>query len=309
MAAAHDLDDVPSATTDLATAKADLDTHGYCILAGALSASQVDALRTRITEQAEAEWAMGLARQDHAQPDDINQAVYMLINKGRIFRDLILNERTLDLVGHVLGPGFLLSASDAVIARPGGNVMSLHTDQWWLPAPTPRGERPGHIGAVRRETFNAWDHERPRPALNAPAVCNIMWMVCDFTTENGATRIVPGSHLSGENADPTVPHKVETVAATGPAGTAVVFEGRTWHSTGVNITDTPRYGVVTNYCGPQFRQMENFTLGTRPEVLAEADQRLLELLGFRQWDGYGKIGDPAAEYVSREQELIGELRP
>ncbi len=59
MAAAHDLDDVPSATTDLATAKAGLDTHGYCILAGALSASQVDALRTRITEQAEAESLLG----------------------------------------------------------------------------------------------------------------------------------------------------------------------------------------------------------------------------------------------------------
>ena len=42
---------------------------------------------------------------------------------------------------------------------------------------------------------------------------------------------------------------------------------------------------------------------------AEADERLLELLGFRQWDGYGKIGDPAVEFVSRDQELIGELRP
>ena len=308
MARSHARDALPSATTDLAAAKADLDTHGYCILADALSASQVEALRTRITEQAEAEWAMGLSHQDHAQPDDINQVVYMLINKGRIFRDLILNERTLELVGHMLGPGFLLSGSDAVIARPGGSVMPLHTDQWWLPAPTPRGERPGRIGAVRRDTFNAWNRYRPGPALNPPAVCNIMWMACDFTAANGATRIVPGSHLSGENADPSVPYTVETVAATGPAGTAVIFEGRTWHATGVNATNAPRYGVGTNYCGPQFRQMENFTLGTRPEVLAEAGQRLLELLGFRQWDGYGKIGDPAAEYVSREQELIGELR-
>ncbi len=305
----HDLGSLPLATADLATAKADIDTHGYCILAQALSASQTEALRTRITEQAEAEWAMGLANQDHAQPDDINQVVFMLINKGSIFRELILNERTLALVGHVLGPDFLLSASDAIVARPGSNVMSLHTDQWWLPAPTPRGARPGHIGAVRRDTFNDWDRERPGPALNPPAVCNIMWMACDFTEENGATRIVPGSHLSGENADPSVPHKIETVAAAGTAGTAVIFEGRTWHAIGVNRTDEPRYGVVTNYCGPQFRQMENFTLGTRPDVLAEADERLLELLGFRQWDGYGKIGDPAVEFVSRDQELIGELRP
>jgi len=136
-----------------------------------------------------------------------------------------------------------------------------------------------------------------------------MWMACDFTAANGASRIVPGSHLSGENADPSVPYTVETVAAIGSGGTAVIFEGRTWHATGVNATTTPRYGVGTNNCGSQFRQMGNFTLGTRPEVLAEAGQRRLELLGFRQWEGYGKIGDPAAEYVSREQEIIGELWP
>jgi ectoine hydroxylase-related dioxygenase (phytanoyl-CoA dioxygenase family) len=56
----------------LAAAKADLDTHGYCILADALSASQIEALRTRITDRAEADWAMGLAHQDHAQPGGIN---------------------------------------------------------------------------------------------------------------------------------------------------------------------------------------------------------------------------------------------
>ena len=78
------------------------------------------------------------------------------------------------------------------------------------------------------------------------------------------------------------------LAAEGPAGNVVIWEGRTWHATGENVTNQPRYGMVTLYCGPQFRTLDNFTLGIRPEVYADASPELLALIGFEPWNGCGQ---------------------
>jgi len=85
-------------------------------------------------------------------------------------------------------------------------------------------------------------------------------------------------------------------------------DSRTWHSTGENRTDAPRIGLTTNFCAPQFRQQENFLLGTSPEVLAEASDELRALLGFRAWQGYGGY-ETHHDWVSRDEPALGELRP
>ena len=121
-----------------------------------------------------------------------------------------------------------------------------------------RGHHVGGQGLLQRKTIS--------PAV----VCNAMWMLTDFTADNGATLVVPGSHLSGRQPDPGLDDNADWVPAVGTAGTAVVFEGRTWHSTGENRTKGMRIGLTTNFCAPQFRQQENFLLGTRPEVLESA---------------------------------------
>ena len=73
-----------------------------------------------------------------------------------------------------------------------------------------------------------------------------------------------------------------TVAGTGPAGTALVFDGRIWHGTGANITaDDRRYGVLTYFCRPWMRPQENYTLSTHPDVLGTARRRAGALLGLR----------------------------
>ena len=130
----------------------------------------------------------------------------------------------------------------------------------------------------------------------------------DFTEENGATRLVPGSHLSGLDPDPATPHRVPTVVAEAPSGTALAWDGRTWHAAGINRARAPRYGVQTSFCGPQFRQMENYTLGTRPEVLAELTPEEKALLGFRIWSGYGNTGDAGAGFAEPGTRAVGELR-
>ena len=87
-----------------------------------------------------------------------------------------------------------------------------------------------------------------------------------------------------------------------------MFEGRTWHSTGVNCSNDTRIGLTTNFCAPQFRQQENFLLGTSTEVLDSASDDLLNLIGFKPWQGYGGY-ESYYETVQRGQYALGELSP
>jgi ectoine hydroxylase-related dioxygenase (phytanoyl-CoA dioxygenase family) len=97
------------------------------------------------------------------------------------------------------------------------------------------------------------------------------------------------------------------VNATGKAGSAVIFEGRTWHSADVNTSGAPRYGITTYYGAPQFRQMLNFTYATRPEVLGNISARTEYLLGFKPWGGYGATGDQSAERIIKAEDQSGVL--
>jgi len=288
---------LPRPTSDLAQAKSDLARHGYTILTGLLDGEAVAEMQVRLPELAAEEEARALY--DHAQGETINQYVYMMINKGQVFLDLVQHPAILDMVGHVLGPEFLLSASDAILCKPGGAAMPLHSDQWWLPPPTPRDRPPDmRAGEMRRFTHRADTGGRDKPIAPAAAL-SVMWMVSDFSADNGATRLVPGSHLSGEQPDPAVPYAMETEAGEGKAGSALIFDSRLRHATGANRTEEARIGIINVYCGPQFRPMENYTLGAAEGIVANASPQLLALLGFRVWDGYGKLDDPGVDFISR----------
>ncbi len=302
-------DELPVLRTDLAALRRDLDGYGYCLVAEALATDQIKAIRARVEEQAEAERALALVNANEAHADATNQWVSLLINKGRAFRDLVTHPTALALVRHVLGPEILLSSNEAHIVRPGGSPMGLHVDQWWLPLERPAAADHARVGAAARASVPTGLPEPATGPIWQPVVCNVIYMVTDFTAANGATRLVPKSHLSGHQPSSEVPHPVATVAAEGPAGTALVFEGRTWHAAGLNISNEARIGLPTYYCGPQFRQLTNFTLGTRREVLREASPELLRLLGFKVWSTYGSTDNTGADLVALEAEPVGELRP
>lgn len=298
----------PEPSCDPVRLKQDMDRHGFCIMADVLSAELVSELRTRIDQQAAAERALGLQQLDDVQAhDDGNQWVYMLINKGRVFQELLKARLARELVEHVLGTDYLLSDFAAAITHPGNERMGLHIDQWWLPAPRAPDKPPQRPGSLARDRIETGPPTQATQAINPPAVCNVMWMISDFTEENGATRLVPGSHLSGQQPDPAA--AVETVSAVGRAGSAVVFEGRTWHAADLNRSTAPRYGITTYYTAPQFRQMANFTYGTRTDVVDGLSPDLRALLGFKPWRGYGATGEHGAQDIARGEETLGELRP
>lgn len=299
---------LPAPTIDLDKAKSHMATFGYCIVQDALNPDEVQEVRTRFLEQVAAEEERGLA---HNLPDK-KQLVFFLINKGRVFTDMILNPALHEIVKSVLGDEYLLSSFNGHIAHPGG-YENFHTDQFWMPPPTTPDKRtlvrPGSVTRVGNRGKHVGGEELLSQRTISPAVvCNAMWLLDDFTPDNGATIVVPKSHLSGRQPDGSMDAEANWVPAVGPAGSAVIFEGRTWHSTGINRTDKTRIGLTTNFCGPQFRQQENLQLGTRPEVLASMNDMQKKLLGFKPWQGYGGY-EYSGEWVNRETYTVGELKP
>ena len=317
---------LPAPTQDIEQLKRDVDEFGFCVYARALTGEFLAATRTRLLEQAQAELELGLAFEDggprqtppanfrgksreafRANNGGVNQRLWMLINKGKAFRDVVMHLGTSEVVAHILGREFQLSALTANIAKPGGTAMNLHTDQWWMPAPSRPDAEPVRAGNITRLDFDRDNDNAEVVQVPAPVACNIIYMLNDFTADNGGTRLVPRSHLTGRQ--PTDALDLQPIAAEGPAGTAVIFEGRTWHGTGPNTSDRVRLGLLATFCGPQFRTQENYTLGILPEVYDQCPPELLRRLGFGVWSAYGRVGSPARAFAEPDEERFGMLRP
>ena len=301
--------ELPKPTESLQQLTSDINQWGYCLIANAIDSTDLANVRQRLSDQARAEQEQGHHKMSEVQDaSGVNQWIYMLINKGKSFENLLFQPNIMGLLQHVLGDEYVLSDFSAHITRPNTSLLPLHIDQWWLPPPSLPGEthvRPGNIGRAKVIMEDGLPARSTTP-INAPAVVNAMWMVSDYTERNGATRLVPGSHLSGKQPAQKVPHQCPTIAAEGPAGTVVVWDGRTWHAAGANNSDKPRYGVTSYYSGPQYRSLSNWTLGVKTHVLDSASPELFQLLGFTPFGGYGHTGSGGG--AKSAEHLIGELK-
>ncbi len=299
-------EELPKPSRDSARLGSDLETWGYCVIERALEGRTLDAVRRRLVAQSAAERTLH-NNKNPANTDPVNQWVGMLLNKGDIFFELIRHPLAMSLVEHLIGPDYVISCVDAQIQHPGAGTMPLHTDQWWMPVPEQPGIRPERPAAKRRGQSGSLDPSPSQMPIAPIACANVMWMVTEFTEEMGATRIVPKSHHSGRQPDPSVPHKIPSVAAVGPAGTAFAFDARLWHGAGANRSSKARYGITTVGHGPQFRQLENYTRGLRPDVMARTPPEMLRRLGFAVWNGYGHTGNSEEVVTSPGREVLGEL--
>ena len=299
-------DNLPKATNDEALMRRQLDEFGYCIIQNALNENTIGKLQSRLIEQAECERKL----HNHKNPanmDSVNQWVGMLLNKGEVFMELVEHELCMGLMEYLLGEDYLVSCVDAQIQHPGAGDMPLHTDQWWMPTPISAEDIRVAPSSFKRGENGSVEWRKPSGKITNLAEANVMWFVTDFKEENGATRIVPGSHISGNQPDPSIPHKVPSIPATGPAGTAIAFDGRIWHSGAANHTQESRYGITTACCGPQFRTIENYTRGMRPEVFDRCRAETLARLGFKPRSGYGHTGNPDEAIASEGKDSMGSL--
>jgi len=173
--------------------------------------------------------------------------VYALFAKTRAFDGPATDPLVLAVLERVLGR-CQLSAPTGIEIGPGEVAQILHHDDAIYPLPRPHGE----------------------------VVLNTMWALDDFTEANGATRIIPGSHLGDGPPDPHTP----TVAAEMPAGSALFYLGSVWHGGGANTTDRARLGVILEYVASWLRPQENHVLAVPRAVVARLPETLQELLGY-----------------------------
>jgi ectoine hydroxylase-related dioxygenase (phytanoyl-CoA dioxygenase family) len=106
----------------------------------------------------------------------------------------------------------------------------------------------------------------------------VMWAFGDFTAENGATRVVPGSHrfLRAWHR----PDLTRYASAVMPKGSALFYLGSTWHGGGANRSHSPRTGLINTYCLGWLRSEENHFLEVPPQVARQYNERVRRLLGY-----------------------------
>ena len=137
------------------------------------------------------------------------------------------------------------------------------------------------------------DVPKPHPELQLATVIAFV----DFTRDNGATRVVPGSHrwpdrqlLPSEQLLNTAPEPEQIAYAEMPAGSAVIYSGGTIHAGGANRTSIPRRGAHLSYCLGWLRTEENNYLSTPPALAARLPRRAQELLGYAMHDSIPRGG-------------------
>jgi ectoine hydroxylase-related dioxygenase (phytanoyl-CoA dioxygenase family) len=208
--------------------------------------------------------------------------VYNLLVHGATFAKIPTHPKVLPVVEGVLDPGLLISSLSSIAIGPGERAQPIHADDQVIPLRRP--------------------HE--------PIICNTMWAITDFTEANGATRLIPGSHLRDTAPNPL--EHYDTIAAEMSKGSVLVWVGSVWHGGGANLTDTRRVGIAMNYCSGFIRQQENQQLGIPPHMVTTFPRRLQELVGYSVYNGLiGHIDKqhPAA-YVLKDDdglEMVWDL--
>jgi len=139
-------------------------------------------------------------------------------------------------------------------------------------------------------------------------VCNSMWALTDFTEANGATRLVPGTHLSDHSPDYGADY--DTIPAEMPAGSVLIWHGSLWHGGGANATDETRMGIAMNYCAGYIRQQENQQLGLSRETVEGFSPRLRQLVGYGVYNMLiGHINKQSPEQLLLDRDASGDGSP
>ena len=209
-----------------------------------------------------------------------------LMARSKTCQDLALDPLINQMAESFLGPhceSYQLHFTSAIQIGPGESNQILHRD---------RGVWGGYIPRKIETQFST------------------VWAINDFTKENGATQVVPGSHKWHKDREP-LPEEI--AYAEMKAGSVFIYTGSVLHGGGTNVTEQPRLGVFLHYAPSWLRQEENQYLSCPPEVAKDFSPELRSLIGYSK-GGYvlGFFTDPEdkegrLESVSPEK-IFGESK-
>ncbi|MFE3056077.1 phytanoyl-CoA dioxygenase family protein [Nocardia sp. NPDC059239] len=233
------------ASVDPAVVEADLaavERDGYVILHDMLTPAELDRIRESVVPLLDR-----IGRNNFEGHS--TQRIYSVLNKTRACDRIADHPRVLALLDRLFLPNYLLSMLQVINILPGEQAQMLHTDDGFYPLP------------------------RPRKGLGAATI----WAIDDFTAENGATDIIPGSHLWGDRL-PGESDRREPVVM--PAGSCVFFVGTLWHGGGANRSPNPRLALTAQYCEPWLRPQEAFTLSMTRDTVRAVSEDIRRMLGY-----------------------------
>lgn len=213
--------------------KSSLDEKGFVVLHRVIRPAHLADLRASFERLMKLE---GKSAGLEVHQEEGTRRLSDLVNKGVCYDPVYIHPRVLAAVYHVLKRGFKLSSLNARDAEPGNGFQKLHTD---------------------------WDDAK---GVDRFHVVNSLWMLDDFSEDNGPTRVVPGTHKLLR--PPDVESHPEEIRVTGEAGTVVVFNSHVWHGGTKNTSVRKRRGVHAYYTARENPQQLDQKKYIRPETLA-----------------------------------------
>ena len=173
-----------------------------------------------------------------------------LLAKTRAVDELLMNDKLLNLIEAILGPDFQISGVAAMRPAPGDRRQHMHRDDGHYPIPYP----------------------------HPPLIVNTLIALDPFTVANGATEVVPRSHLLTGQVDQDKP----TISVEMPVGGLLLWDGALWHRGGGNSTEnTYRRSINLNFNLAWLKQRENQFIGVPPEVVVDMPEKLQALIGYK----------------------------
>lgn len=174
-------------------------------------------------------------------------------------------------------------------SRPGNVLYAAECGDWWLTTAQLIEIGPGnkaqmlHRDMAQYQPFVAMNKHAPR------TITNLMLALTDFTEENGATRLIPGSQDWDDFDDVGTPEM--TIPALLKAGDAVLFGGKVVHGGGANVTaDFYRRGLTIPMQASIITPEEAYPLIVPLELVRTLAPRVQKILGFRSQYPNGSPG-------------------
>jgi ectoine hydroxylase-related dioxygenase (phytanoyl-CoA dioxygenase family) len=198
-----------------------------------------------------------------------------LVGRSQACRDLVMNPLVLATTKKVLSHAmsFQLHLTQVIAIDPGQPAQPIHRDQWAFDFfPFPKGYE---------------------------VQCNTLWAMTDFTEQNGATRIIPGSN---HFEDKLQFREKDSVPAEMTKGSVLFYTGAVYHGGGANRSEATRVGINITYNVSWLRQEENQYLSVPLEIARTLPVDLLRLMGYAR-------GAYALGYVDDLRDPIEVVRP